>query len=86
MKAFIESQFGYCPLIWMFHSRTLHNKINGIHKRALRMTSTDYTCSLEELLDFDNSFTIHHVYCVCKMIMLIANEGRHVLNANGTQN
>ena len=23
MKAFIESQFGYCPLIWMFHSRTL---------------------------------------------------------------
>ena len=20
MKAFIESQFGYCPLVWMFHS------------------------------------------------------------------
>ena len=28
MNAFIESQFGYCPLIWMFHSRTLNNKIN----------------------------------------------------------
>ena len=32
MKAFIESQFGYCPLIWMFHNRTLNNRINKIHK------------------------------------------------------
>ena len=31
MKAFVESQFGYCPLIWMFHSRGLHNKINCIY-------------------------------------------------------
>ena len=28
MKAFVESRFGYCPLIWMFHSRRLNNKIN----------------------------------------------------------
>ena len=33
MKSFITSQFGYCPLIWMFHSRTLNNKINSsIHE------------------------------------------------------
>ena len=32
MKAFIESQFGYCPLVWMFHSRGLNNKINRIHE------------------------------------------------------
>ena len=32
MKAFIESQFNYCPLIWMFHSRTMNNKINCIYK------------------------------------------------------
>ena len=31
MKSFITSQFGYCPLIWMFHSRALNNKINSIH-------------------------------------------------------
>ena len=36
-KAFIESQFGYCPLIWMFHSRTLNNKINKLHERSLRL-------------------------------------------------
>ena len=38
MKSFIESQFGYCPLIWMFHSRGLNNKINRIHERVLRIT------------------------------------------------
>ena len=37
MKAFIESQFGYSPLLWMFHSRTLDKRINRLHKRALRL-------------------------------------------------
>ena len=27
MKAFIASQFGYCPLTWMFHSRAVNNRI-----------------------------------------------------------
>ena len=52
--------FGYCPLIWMFHSRTLNNKINRIHERALRITYNDYISSFEELLHLDRSFTIHH--------------------------
>ena len=38
MKSFIISQFGYCPLIWMFHSKALNNKINSIHERALRIS------------------------------------------------
>ena len=28
MKSFITSQFGYWPLIWMFHGRALKNEIN----------------------------------------------------------
>ena len=36
LNTFIESQFSYCPLIWMFHSRKLNHKINHIHERALR--------------------------------------------------
>ena len=35
------SQFGYCPLISMFHSRALNNKISSIHERALRITYND---------------------------------------------
>ena len=38
MKSFLNSQFSYCPLIWMFHSRRFNNKINFIRKRALRIT------------------------------------------------
>ena len=30
MKSFVTSQFSYCPLIWMLHSRRLNNKINSI--------------------------------------------------------
>ena len=59
MKAFIESQFNYCPLIWMLHSRTLNNKINRIHERALRTVYSDYNSSFNELLDKDGSLTIH---------------------------
>ena len=35
-KSFVESQFKYCPLIWMFHSRTCNTKINRLHERALK--------------------------------------------------
>ena len=60
MKAFIESQFGYCPLIWMFHSRTLNNRINRLHERALRLVYKNTHLTFEELLRKDNSFSIHH--------------------------
>ena len=59
MKAFIESQFNYCPLIWILRSRTLKNKINHIHERALRTVYSDYNPSFYELLDKDDTFTIH---------------------------
>ena len=60
MKAFIASQFGCCPLIWMFHSRALNNKINSIHERALRITYNDRTSTFEELLNKNKSVSIHH--------------------------
>ena len=58
MKAFITSQFSYCPLIWMFHSRSLNNKINRIHERARRLVYQN-NLSFPELLDLDNSVTVH---------------------------
>ena len=60
MKAFITSQFSYCPLIWMFHSRTLNNRINNIHERVLRLTYKDNQSSFKELLEKDHSVTVHH--------------------------
>ena len=60
LRAFIESQFSYCPLIWMFHSRTLNNKINRLHEKALRIVCGDYKSKFDELLEKDGSFSIHH--------------------------
>ena len=59
MKAFINSQFGYCPLIWMNHSRTLNNRINRIHERSLRVVYNDKKSTFEELLEKDKSITTH---------------------------
>ena len=60
LKAFIESQFNYCPLVWTFHSRTLNNCINKLHESALRLVYKNSTLTFEQLLEMDNSFTIHH--------------------------
>ena len=60
MKAFIESQFSYCPLVWMFHSRTLNNRINKLHERALRLVYKDPQLTFEQLLEKDNAFPINH--------------------------
>ena len=59
MNTFIKSQFNYCPLIWMFHSRILNNKINKLHERALRIVYNEKNLTFEELLQKDNSITVH---------------------------
>ena len=41
MVAFIKSQFNYCPLVWMFHDRTINSKVNKIRERALRIVCKD---------------------------------------------
>ena len=60
LKTFIESQFSYCPLVWMFCSREMNNKINRIHERALRLIYQDYTTTFDDLLKKDGSLTFHH--------------------------
>ena len=60
MNAYFMSQFGYCPLAWMNHSRTLNNRINGLHKRALSLVYNDCSLSFSELLEKDKSMAIHY--------------------------
>ena len=60
MNAFIHSQFNYCPLIWMCHSRTVHSLINNIHERALRIVYKDNISSFTQLLEKSGSVSIHH--------------------------
>ena len=60
IKAFITSQFSYCPLIWMLHNRTINNCINNIHERALRLAYEDNQPSFKELIEKDHYVTVHH--------------------------
>ena len=56
MKSFVTSQFGYCPLIWMLNSSRLNNKINSVHKRALRITYKGHISTFQELLNEEFHF------------------------------
>ena len=56
MKTFVELQFNYFPL----HFRTLHDKINRIHERPLKIVYSDYKASFNTLLKKDGSVSIHH--------------------------
>ena len=69
MKALICSQFGYCPLVWMFHSRKINNRVNSLHERALRVVYRDYNATFSELLSKDQSVIIHQ-----RNLQLLATE------------
>ena len=58
-KAFIISQFNYCPLVWMFHTKQLNNRINSLHEKALRVTYQDRNSSFSELPNLDKSVSFH---------------------------
>ena len=59
MNSFFTSQFSYCPLIWMCHSRTVNSKINKLYERCLRIVYNDKKSSFKELLETDKSVLIN---------------------------
>ena len=80
-KSFIESQFKYCPLVWMCHTRISNNKINKLHERALRIVYNDYHTSFEELLLKDGSMKIH-----ISNLQLLATEMYKIFKGMSTNN
>ena len=64
------------PLLWMFHSRTINNKINRLHERALRLVYSDYNSNFDELLKKNESCSIHDrnvqtlAIKICKFFMV----------------
>ena len=59
LNAVVLSNCSYCPLIWLFCSKTATNDINRPHKRALRILYRDCESTFEELLERDNTKTTH---------------------------
>ena len=60
IKSFFESQFECCSLSWMFHSRTLNNRINDLYYRDQRLIYIDKSMSFNQLLEKDGSVSIYH--------------------------
>ena len=58
LNSFFNSQFSYCPLIWMFYSRIMNNEINWLRERRMWLIYKDKTSSFEELLEQDKSVLI----------------------------
>ena len=56
MNAFFNSQFNYCPLISMCHSRENNNKINRLHERCSRIIYNDKRSPFNVLLEKDGCF------------------------------
>ena len=75
MNSFFKSQFSYCPLVWMCHSRTINNTINHLHERCLRVIYNDKISSFKELLDIDGSVPIHN-----RNLQILATEMFEVYN------
>ena len=54
----MESLPNYCPLIWIFHSRSLNNNIKNVLEKALRIVHSDYKSTFQDK-DKDASFSVH---------------------------
>ena len=79
MKAFKTSQFSYCPLVWMFHSRTVNNGINILHEKTWRLIYTNKPdLCFDDLLKEDQSVIIHQ-----KNLQILATETYKVKNDFG---
>ena len=75
MNAFFNSQFNYCPLIWMCHNRTTNRKINRLHERCLRIIYNDKQSSFKMLLEKDSSVSIHdkNIQCLATEMYKVSN-------------
>ena len=60
MNAFFTIQFNYCPAIWMCHSRSLNNKINGFLELCQRIIHNHEVLNFEALLNKNNSVSNHY--------------------------
>ena len=75
MNAFFDSQFRYCPLIWMSYSRTNEREIDRHHKIYLRIIYNHKKSSFKELLEKDSSVSIHE-----RNVQILATEIHNINN------
>ena len=58
-RAYIMSNFNYCPLVWHFCSKNNLSKLKRLQERALLFVYRDCKSSYEELLDLAKLQSLH---------------------------
>ena len=59
MYDFFKSHLSYCPLLLIFYSRSLNNRINKLHERSLHIIYSTKFSTFEELFERDRSVSAH---------------------------
>ena len=59
----------------MNHSKSINKKNNNLHERALRLIYCDHWSNFQELLQRDNSVTVHqkNIQAVAIMMYMVVN-------------
>ena len=58
-NAFILPSFQYCPLVWMFCSKSAQTMIEKTHHKLLRIQFNSFSHSYLKLLEMDDTMDIH---------------------------
>ena len=74
-----NSQFSYCPLVWMCHSRALNDKINRL-RECLRLVYNDRQLNFEEFLEKYDSASIY-----IRNLQILAIEMYRVVNGGSPE-
>ena len=74
MNAFFKSQFSYCLLVWMCHSRANNGKINRLHDRCLRIIYSDKQSSFETMLEKNGSVHNRNLQILVTQMYKIKND------------
>ena len=79
MNFFFMTQFNYCPLIWMCHSRENNREINRLYEKCLRTIYNEKQSSFNEVLEKDGSISIHE-----RNLQVLATEMYKISNGLST--
>ena len=75
-SSFVNSQFSYCAIVWMFCRRKSKLRFENIHKRILRLVYNKYEKNYTDLLAEHDEISIHqkHLQFLATEVFKLANK------------
>ena len=72
MPGYNEGTYQFTTLVLMMYIRSIHNKINCIYERALRIVCTNKLPTIENVLEKDQAIKIH----IRNLLILVTEKSR----------